>query len=243
MTETLVVALAGLLIGLSKGGLGGPVPVSLTAPLLSLVMPVPQALGLILPLLLFADIFALYAYWRKWDMTLMRLLLPMAVVGVFMGTVMLATLSDDVLRRILGLFTLITIAYKVAGSSLMSVAYRPRAWHGYLAGWAAGLGSALANAGAPAFTAYMLLQPDVTPRTFVATSTLFFAVVNALKLPGYLTANIFDAALFMSFAWVLGVIVFGVWIGYTFIQWINPKVFEWLMLALLFAFGVALIFG
>ncbi|HLA43408.1 MAG TPA: hypothetical protein VJZ27_08245, partial [Aggregatilineales bacterium] len=59
----IVILLAGLLVGLSKGGLGGPVPVTLTAPILSLIMPVSEAVALILPLLLFADIFALRFYW------------------------------------------------------------------------------------------------------------------------------------------------------------------------------------
>src|SRR5690242_8474563 len=104
-----ILALVALLVGFSKGGLGGPVPVSLTAPLLSMVFPVSKAVGIVLPLLIFADMFALYFYWKQWDMRYVRLLLPAAVIGVICGTLLLATLPNHTLRLILGIFTLIAV--------------------------------------------------------------------------------------------------------------------------------------
>ncbi|MCY4146983.1 MAG: hypothetical protein OXF90_11025, partial [Chloroflexi bacterium] len=63
MTETVIFALVGILVGFSKGGLGGPVPVALTVPMLALIIEPQVAVALVLPLLLFADAFALYFYW------------------------------------------------------------------------------------------------------------------------------------------------------------------------------------
>ncbi|MCS7071583.1 MAG: sulfite exporter TauE/SafE family protein, partial [Anaerolinea sp.] len=180
----LVVLLVGLLIGLSKGGMGA-VLVVLTTPLLSLVMPVQSAISLALPLLLIADGFALWVFWRKWDLHYVRLMLLPGALGVAVGSVILAVLPDFTLRRILGVFTLVFILYRLFASRLTGLAYRPRVWHGYAAGAASGLGSALANTGAPPFTAYMLLQ-RVPPIVFAGTTTLFFAIINALKLPGLL---------------------------------------------------------
>ena len=76
--------------------------------------------------------------------------------------------------------------FKIASDRLASLAYQPRKWHGYFAGWASGFGSTLANVGAPPFTAYLLLQPKMTPRRFVGTTTLFFAVMNLTKVPGFI---------------------------------------------------------
>jgi len=237
-----VIALAGCLIGLSKGGLGGPVPVSLTAPLLSMIMPVPQAVGLVLPLLIFADIFALRAYWKEWDMHQVKLMLPAGVLGVVMGVLLLATLDDLTLRRILGTFTMIAVIYKLTSDMLKSITYEPRNWHGWLAGWASGFGSAIANVGAPPFTAYMLLQ-NVTPTRFIGTTTLFFAIINLLKVPGFLGANVIDVQQLIEIAWVLPLIPLNVWIGRKFVDWVNPKVFEWIMLALLAWASVTLLFS
>jgi uncharacterized protein len=237
----LMFALAALLIGVSKGGLGGPVPVALTAPLLSLVIPVSDAVGIVLPLLLFADVFALILYWRKWDTRYIRLMLPMGVVGVVMGTLLLAALSNDVLRKVIGVFTLIAVLYKLGSGRLQSLQYQPREWHGYFAGWAAGFGSSLANVGAPPFTAYLLLQNDVTPTTFIGTTTLFFAIVNALKLPGFLSAGVLNMPLLVGILWVVPIIPFGVWLGRWTIKRMDAKFFERLMLALLFLMSIFLL--
>ena len=236
-----VVAAAALVVGLAKGGLGG-VAGALLVPLLSTIMPITQAVGVALPLLMVGDVFALRAYWRAWDTKYVRLMLPGAVVGIVMGILLLTSLSDDALRRLLGIFTLIVAAYKIASDSLTALAYSPRDWHGVLAGWAAGGASALANAGGPPVTAYLLLQ-KLPPLAFIGTQTLFFAAINALKLPGFLTANVIDLPLLLSVLWALPIIPLGVWIGKWVILRLNQRVFEWLMLILLVYAGVSLLVG
>jgi uncharacterized membrane protein YfcA len=243
-TETIIVfAITALLVGFSKGGLGGPVPVSLTAPLLSLVLPVSQAVGVVLPLLIFADLFALYFYWRTWDVRYTKLLLPGAIVGIVIGTLLLASLSNTVLKQVIGAFTLIAVIYKLTNDRLTSLQYVPRPWHGMLAGWATGFGSSLANVGAPPFTAYMLLQPGMSPVTFMGTGTLFFAIVNALKVPGFLSAGVLDLSLLVSILWVLPIIPFGVWFGRFVVLRMNPKLFEWIMVVGMIFMGIYLLFG
>lgn len=242
MDTTIAIIIAALLAGLSKGGLGGPVPVSLIAPILSQAMPTQQAIGITLPILIFADIFALRMYWNAWDMKYVRLMLPMAIVGILMGIFLLASLPEGVLRRTMGIFTLIVVIYKVAGDYLIAFTYTSRNWHGYLAGWLSGFGSALANVGSPPFTAYMLLQ-KVSPRVFIGTTTLFFAIVNVIKLPGFILSGSLDVEQFLNIAWALLIIPISVWIGRKLIDRINPRAFELMMLTLLFIMSLVLIFG
>ena len=153
MEVTLMLALAALLIGISKGGLGGPVPGSMAAPLLTLVMPAADAVGIVLPMLLFADMLALRMYWRCWSVRYLRLMLPAAVLGIIMGTMVLLAIPDTSLRRVLGAFTLIMIAYKLTGDRVHHLRYQSRPWHGALAGWGSAFGAALANSGAAPYTA------------------------------------------------------------------------------------------
>lgn len=247
MNFTVIIIIGAFMIGLSKGGLGGPVLVSLLTPLLTLALPTGQAIGIVLPLLIFGDIFAVWIYWRKWDMRIVKLMLPSAIVGIIMGGALLLLLvsnnQNDLLRRLLGLFTLLVILYKVGSGRIKSLHYEPRNWHAYLAGWGSGFGSALANVGSPPFTAYLLLQ-ETDPVTFLGTTSLFFAIVNLLKLPvTLLSKNVLDVQQFLSIAWVLPIIPIGVWFGRKFTLWINPKTFENLMLALLFLVSVMLLFG
>jgi uncharacterized protein len=241
-----IVALACLFIGLSKGGLGGPVPVAMLTPLLSLVIPSSQAVGIVLVPLLVGDVIAVRLYWRKWDSARLKLILPWSVVGIVMGSILLIALANSgqnlVLRRLLGVFTLVVIIYKVSSSRLNSLKYEPREWHGRLAGYLAGFGSALANLGAPPYTAYMLLQKIDSPVIFLGTTSLFFAIVNLLKLPLVLTnSKILDLHLLASIMWALPIIPVGAWLGRKTLRVINPQVFEKMMLALLFVLSLLML--
>ncbi len=236
MNFIIMVAIASLLIGLSKGGLGGPMPIALITPILSQVMTAPHAVGVTLPLLLFGDVLALRKYWRKWNMEQVKLLLPMGVAGVIVGTLLLAFLTtrpdDTLFRRILGLIALLAVVFKLLSDRSNLLHYKPQTWHGHLAGAVAGFGSALANSGAPPFTAYMLLQ-RVSPQMFIGTATLFFAIVNALKIPGVLLTGALDFQQLWSILWAVPLIPAGVWLGHWFIRRVDGRVFEWMMIVLL----------
>ncbi len=242
----IVVALACLFIGLSKGGLGGPVPVAMLTPLMSLIMPASQAVGIVLIPLLLGDLIALRFYWGKWETNRLRLLLPMSVIGVVMGGILLVSLAnshqDVLLRRILGGFTLLVVFYKVLSSRFNSLKYEHRDWHGRLAGWAAGFGSALANVGAPPYTTYMILQ-GIEPVSFLGTTSLFFALVNIMKLPFTLSSNnVLSLHTLASILWALPLIPLGAWFGKRFVKHINPRKFEQFMLVMLFILGVFSLF-
>lgn len=236
----LIVILATLLIGLSKGGLGGPIPPMITTPLLSQFMPVSNAVSLALPLLMIGDIFALWFYWKKWDLRYFKLTLPSAALGILLGMVLLTTLPNNLMRPVLGILTLIVIAYKLLSDRLKSVEYQPQKWHAYLAGGGSGLMSALANAGAPPWTAYMLLQ-KVSPQVFVATTTLFFASVNLIKLPFTIATGLLKFDVLLSILWVVPLIPLGVWLGRRFVYRVNQVLFERIMIVLLIAVSLYLI--
>ncbi|MFQ3536711.1 MAG: sulfite exporter TauE/SafE family protein [Aggregatilineales bacterium] len=242
LTDSLLIALISFLIGLSKGGLGGPVLGAMIAPLLSQVMPVQQAVGITLPMLLTGDAMALRAYWRAWDWRYLRILLPAALISTFIGVAMLRDLPNETLKRLLGLFCLLTVAYKLGSDTLKNLTYTPRNWHAWLAGFIAGLGSAVANVGAPAFTAYMLLQ-KVSPRIFMGTVTVFFGVLNVLKVPLFLSIGALQPDVFLSLAWMLLLVPLGVGVGYWLVKRLSPRAFELSMLVLLIYISFALLFG
>lgn len=236
--EIIVIACAGLLIGMSKGGFG-PVLAALATPMLSQVMPVSQAVATALPLLLLGDVFALRAYWRHWDSRLIRLLVPAAVIGVFAGAYLLTALPDDLLRPLLGALTLLMVVYKLVRTRLAVGQYESHNWHGYLAGAASGFGSAVANAGGPPFTAYLLLQ-QVSPMVFMGTTTLFFITINLIKLPSLWLAGLLDDVPLVTVLLMLPVVWLGIWAGRRFVKWVDPRSFDILMLVLLVLVSVML---
>ncbi len=239
--EIILYAIVGILVGFSKGGLGGPVPVALTVPLMTLIIDPQVAVALVLPLLIFADIFALYFYWRQWDRHYIALMMAPGLIGVVLGALVLDAIDATTLKRVIGSLTLLALAFKIASDRLASLAYQPRIWHGYFAGWASGFGSTLANVGAPPFTAYLLLQPKMTPHRFVGTTTLFFAVMNLTKVPGFIALELFDYERLLSIAWVFLLIPPAVLVARYLIDHINQQTFELMMMIPLAVLSVYLL--
>jgi uncharacterized protein len=234
------VALACVLTGLSKSGLGGTIGF-LIVPMLSLVMPLNTAVGLLLPILIIGDVFVLAAYWRKWDSRHVAVLMAGGLAGVIVGTFMLTSISPSLLKRSLGLMVLLFGLYKIFESRLQrGVTYIWRAWHAVLAGSVAGFTSTLAAAGGPPITMYLLFQ-RMTPVVFIATSGLFFAILNWLKVPFYFFNGIFDFALMQRMLWLAPLVLVGVWLGKVLVRHIDRVQFEWLILVLLIVSGIVLL--
>ncbi len=251
MDFTLAFVLACVFVGLSKGGLIGPIGGTLALPLLvqatynGAAITVQGATGVLLALLMIGDVFAIPAFWRAWDWRYLRYTLPAAVVGVALGTWVLVSLDSTTLKHILGVVTLLLIVYKVANTAmvryLQQAAYAHRPWHGILTGVTSGIGSALANTGGPPMTAYMLLQ-KMSPRTFVGTQTLFFVIVNWIKVPGYVAGGVFNDLGMIGLAplalLLIPLLVFG---SRPIIHRVNHTVFDWLITGLLLWAAVSLL--
>lgn len=236
----IVGSIVALAIGLSKGGLGGTLG-AIATPLMALVLPGDQVVGLLLPILIFADIFALAFHWRRWDKKLVLLLLPGAVIGVTIGTYFITNVPTETLRRLLGVIVLFFAFYKLFEKQLLSrLPYHPKDWHGVFAGTVAGFSSALAHVGGPPISIYLLLQ-NVTPRVFIATNALFFAILNWIKVPYYFYADLFDFGLLWQMAWMLPLVALGVWIGRWGADKVNSQTYEKIILILLIISALMLI--
>lgn len=175
---------ATILVGLSKGGFTG---LSILAqPLLALVMSPVQAAAILLPVLIVQDVVSLYAYWRRWSREELVRTLPWAVVGVMLGYLLAATVSDRFVVVGIGVLSLAEAGRRL----LLARTRRPAGTAGPLAAALccslSGFTSMIANAGGPPFMIYLLRRPRLAPQQFAATSTAFFAVVNWVKVPFFL---------------------------------------------------------
>jgi uncharacterized membrane protein YfcA len=242
LTFYLVTAFVAFIIGLSKGGLGGMLGALIT-PIMALVVPVDEAIGLILPMLMYADVFAVAFHWRHWNAKLVILLLPGSIAGVIIGTLFITNVPTQVLRVGLGIIILLFAAYKLfEGKIVGSIRYKSKNWHGLLAGTIAGFSSTLAHTGGPPISIYLLMQ-DLTPQVFVATSALFFFILNWLKVPFYGYAQLFDFSRILTMAYIfIPIVPLGVWIGKWAAIRIEKKTFEKVILILLVISSLFLIF-
>jgi hypothetical protein len=225
-----VIAILGFLIGFSKGGFGGLG--ALLTPILALVLPVASAVGVLLPMLMAGDAFAVYMYWKEWDFDLIKRMLPAGVIGALAGTFLLSWLPPNGLRITLGIFVLILVFYKFLSDRIQAVRYQSSSWHAPAAGLLAGVASGMFNYGGPAVSSYLLLQ-KLKARPFIATSAIFFALLNLIKVPGFLYTGVLDLPLLFSLWWVFLFIPLGIWVARLALTRVSPQAFEWIIVALL----------
>ena len=53
---------------------------------MTVVMPLNQALAIILPILIFSDIIAVYRFRREFDFGTLKLIVPFAAIGIIIGS-------------------------------------------------------------------------------------------------------------------------------------------------------------
>ena len=240
LTLTLVFGLVCFMVGLSKAGFGGALGFLLT-PILALVIPLNKAVGIMLPVLMLGDVFALAAYWRKWEARQMWILLAGGVAGVIAATFVLVNVPVDWLKKGLALLVIVFLCYRLLERRILaSLNYRSQPWHGLLAGSTAGFTSALAHAGGPPIAIYLLLQ-RLPPAIYIGTTVLFFAVLNWLKVPFYYAGGLFDFPLQLRLIWMLPMVPLGVWVGKSLVDRINRRIFEQVILVLLAISAVLLL--
>jgi len=212
---------AALLIGLSKSGFAGFG--ALAVPLLALVVPVPQAAAIMLPLLVVSDAMGLAALVRQRDRALIRLLLPAGLLGVLIGTLLFGVLSAQAVAGLLGALTLAFLAIRLVFPPRADAPPPPR-WLGFVLGTLSGFTSFVAHAGSPPVGFYVL-PLKLKPVVFAATMAVFFATVNMAKWVPYAWLGLIDRRNMMTALVLLPAAVFGVWIGVRLVKRVSPVLF------------------
>ena len=204
------------MFGIAKGGFGGAMGV-IAVPLMSLVISPVQAAGILLPILCLMDLLSLWAYRGKWVWPELKTLLPASLIGVILGTLLFGYMSAGVIKLIIGIVAILFTLQYWAGrwaavSNSSDYLPRPFAW---LGGSVAGFTSFIAHAGGPPLSMYLLRRP-LNRTEFVATSVVFFAGLNYVKLVPYgwlgqLSSENLLAALILAPVAPIGVGI-GVWL-------------------------------
>ena len=240
-----VAVLAILITGIAKSGFGAGSG-GVAVPLMSIFIAPPEAAGIMLPILCAMDLFGVHAYRGKWSLAHLRVLLPGAIAGITLGAFAFGALPVNAIRLLLGVIAVtfalnrwFRITERLAARAA-TAAGPPGRPAGVFWGAVSGFTSTLAHAGGPPFAIWMLPQ-KLDKTVLVATSVVFFLVVNYVKLVPYAflgqlsIANLSTALLFSPLA-PIG-IALGVWLH----NRITERVFYAISYGLLFATGLKLI--
>jgi uncharacterized protein len=240
-----VAVFAILLTGISKGGFAAGAG-GLGVPIMSLFVAPPIAAGILLPILCAMDLFGVHAYRGRWSTKHLTALVPGALIGIVLGGLAFGALAVNAIRLVLGLIAIVFSVNQAFGitqwitAKLVAERLAPGRVAGTFWGALSGFTSTLAHAGGPPFAIWMLPQ-KLDKTTLVATSAVFFLVVNYVKLVPYAmlgqlnTSNLTASLLFAPLA------PLGIWLGVWLHSRISEKAFYAVSYWLLFATGVKLV--
>lgn len=233
----IVASIAIVLVGLAKGGFAG---LGATAmPLLVLVMDPLSAAAVLLPILLVQDVVSVWAFRRSFDRATLKLMLPGAMIGIFLGWRLAATVHADFVRALVGLIAVLFGLYRLSGFTVRTAKPLP-SWLGTFWGGVSGFTSQVAHAGGPPFQVWALTR-NFPHTVFIGTSSIFFAIINWLKVPAYValgqftTANMQLTLVFLPLAIISTVA--GVWL----VKRIRPERFNLIINLLMIAVGLELL--
>jgi uncharacterized membrane protein YfcA len=175
-----------LITGITKGGFASGAGNAMV-PLMSLVIPAPQAAGVALPLLCAMDIASLRAWWGRWSVKELWATLPGGLLGVAIGVAVFGLMSDAAVKLMVGAIAIIFLVRSLWQSRPGRVPPPPAESsprRGGFWGMLSGLTSTIAHAGGPPLAVY-LYPLRLDRAVLAATTVVFFGVMNYVKLLPY----------------------------------------------------------
>jgi uncharacterized protein len=188
ITTVLVAFLGVFMICFMKGAFGGGFSI-IGIPLLSIVIDPVAAGGLLAPLFVAMDLYALRYFKRSsWSKPDLVLLLPGLILGIAGGYYLFQLLDHRAIEIAMGTTTLLFVALWFFSGAAIS--RRPRSsLKAVSAGLASGVTTMVAHSGGPPLAMY-LLPLGLPKEVYAGTTSLFFTIGNATKaLPWLLLAR------------------------------------------------------
>lgn len=210
---TILVAFAGVfLISFMRGAFGGGFAI-VGIPLLSTVMDPVTAGGLLAPLFIAMDLYAL-RYWKPttWSKPDLVLLLPGLVTGIGFGYLLFRALDHRAIAIVMAVVTLAFVGLWLwrGGDATPHPRSRPKA---VAAGFTSGITTMVAHSGGPPLAMY-LLPLGLSKEIYAGTTSLFFTIGNATKLVPWLLLVQLAPTVWALMAICLFAIPAGVWLGW-----------------------------
>jgi hypothetical protein len=220
---------AGALVGLAKTGLPG-VGI-LVVPLMAMIFPARESVGVLLPMLIWADLFAVTYYRRhaQWDK--LRKVLPWLLAGGAVGAVGLGAVPADGFEPLLGGLVLVVVGLEVvrrrAGWGSMTGHPVFTAFMGIAAGFATTMGNLAGPIMNISFLCYGLRK-----EAFMGTMAWLFLVVNLTKVPIFAWQGMITADSLTFDLWMIPAITLSTFLGKWVLLRIPQAVFYRVVMAL-----------
>lgn len=184
-----------------------------------------DSVGILLPLLLVADVFAIATYRKHTDWRMIGRLLPPTLLGVAIGWWLLNRVDARAFGPLMGGLVLFQLLLDLLRRKLQWT----RAVHHPLAavffGVLTGVTTTLGNMAGPVMSLY-LLSLGLDKQRFMGSMAWFFFLVNAIKIPIFAGTNLITAESLQASLHLLPGVVIGALVGRKLFRHIPPGPFQ-----------------
>ncbi|MBM7570849.1 sulfite exporter TauE/SafE family protein [Aquibacillus albus] len=228
--EWLIVLVSAIFIGFTKTGVSSLGILVVT--ILMYIFPAKESVGILLPMLIVGDIFAVIYYRRNVVWKYLFSLMPWVIAGIMIGYFVLDQVNDNQLKPMIGSLVLALIILHVSRERLgvrFNQMLPTSRWFTLLMGILAGFTTMIGNAAGGVMAIYLLVK-GLPKKDFVGTGAWFFLFVNVIKIPFYINLGLitFDSITFNL--WLAPTIIIGAFIGVKVLTLIPQKTFQMLIL-------------
>lgn len=173
--------LSGILVGMSKVGVPG---VSLIViPALVFVFGGKPSTGVLLPMLMMADLFGVTYYHRHADWKHLVKMLPWAIAGLLIGLWVGDSVNEVWFKNIIAILVFLSLGLMIRKKQpLTPVFYANSWWYAPFMGILGGFATMMGNVAGPVFAIYLLAM-HLPKSKFIGTTAWFFMIVNFIKFP------------------------------------------------------------
>lgn len=217
------------LLGFSKSGIKG-VGVIIVL-LMAFVFGGKASTGILIPLMIVADIFAVIYYHRHTQWGLLKKLLPSMIVGVLIGVWFGNDISERLFKQIMAIFILITVVIMVIMERKKNKNIPTNKFFSNGMGLLSGITSMIGNL-AGAFASIYFLAMRLPKNEFIGTAAWLFFIINVFKLPFhiFIWKTVTAETLLLNIFLVPGVLV-GFFVGIQLVKLIHNDLYRKFILA------------
>ena len=178
--QWIAIGFAVFLLGLSKSGIKG-VGIILIV-ILAFVFGEKASTGILLPMLIFADILAVMYYNRHADWAVIKRLIPWIIVGVLIGVWVGNDISEFVFKKLMAIIILVSVSIMFYLEKRKSNNIPTNKFFSIGIGLLTGFTTMIGNLAGPVSNIYFLTM-RFPKNEFIGTAAWLFFIINIIKLP------------------------------------------------------------
>ncbi len=176
----ILVGICSIIWGLSKSGIKGIAVMAV--PVMAYLFGSRPSTGVVLPMLIIADIMAVLYYSRHAQWKYLLKLLPWTMAGIVLGTWVGDQLEEDSFKKLMAVLIIMSVVVMIYWERRKFLAVPDYLWFSAIMGVSAGFTTMVGNVAGGIITIYLLAM-RLPKDQFIGTGAWFFLIINAFKVP------------------------------------------------------------